>query len=101
MKADEIDYQISGHDVQLVEVTLDPKETVIAEAGAMIYMDPAIVFETLLGDGSTPNQGFMNKLFSAGSRILTGESIFMTHFTNQGKTPQKVAFAGPYPGSVV
>ncbi len=101
MKAHEIDYQITGHDVQLLEVTLDPQETVIAEAGAMVYMDSDIVFETHLGDGSTPNQGFMNKLFSAGSRLLTGESIFMTHFTNQGNHAQKVAFAGPYPGSIV
>lgn len=101
MRADEIDYQISGHDVQLLEVTLDPHETVIAEAGAMVYMDSAIAFETHLGDGSAPNQGFMNKLFSAGSRLLTGESIFMTHFTNLGSGAQKVAFAGPYPGSIV
>lgn len=101
MKADEIDYQITGHDVQLLEVTLDPAETVIAEAGAMVYMDPSIVFETYLGDGSAPNQGFLNKMFSAGSRLLTGESIFMTHFINQGNSPRKVAFAGPYPGSIV
>lgn len=101
MKSDEIDYQISGYDVQLLEVTLDPFETVIAEAGAMVYMENDIVFETHLGDGSTPNQGFMNKLFAAGSRLLTGESIFLTHFTNQGMSPQKVAFAGPYPGSIM
>jgi uncharacterized protein (TIGR00266 family) len=101
MNAHEIDYKILGDDIQLVEVELDPKETVVAEAGAMTYMDDGISFETRLGDGSTPNQGFMGKLFSAGSRLITGESVFMTHFTNQGLGSKKVAFAAPYPGKII
>lgn len=101
MQAHEIDYKIIGDDIQLVEVELDPQETVIAEAGAMVYMDQDIQFDTKLGDGSTPNQGFMKNLLSAGSRLLTGESIFMTHFTNTGSGKRKVAFAGPYPGTII
>jgi len=101
MYSHEIDYQIKGDDIQLVEVELDPKETVIAEAGAMIYMEEGIQFETKMGDGSEPNQGFMNKLFSAGTRMLTGESLFMTHFTNLGYGKKKVAFAAPYPGTII
>ena len=101
MNSHEIDYKIIGDDIQLVEVELDPQETVIAEAGAMLYMEEGIQFVTKLGDGSTPNQGLMGKLFSAGSRILTGESIFMTHFTNQGMGKRKVSFAAPYPGKII
>jgi uncharacterized protein (TIGR00266 family) len=101
MTSHEIDYKIIGDDIQLVEVELDPGETVIAEAGAMTYMQDGISFETKLGDGSTPNQGFMDKLFSAGSRLITGESIFMTHFTNQGTGKKKVSFAAPYPGKII
>lgn len=101
MNSHEIDYKIIGDDIQLVEVELDPQETVIAEAGAMLYMEEGIQFETKLGDGSTPNQGLMGKLFSAGSRLLTGESIFMTHFTNQGLGKRKVSFAAPYPGKII
>ncbi len=97
----EIDYQIMGEGVQLVEVELDPNETVIAEAGAMVYMDGNVVFETKMGDGSEPNQGFFGKLLSAGTRVLTGESAFMTHFTNRGNSKARVAFAGPYPGTVI
>jgi uncharacterized protein (TIGR00266 family) len=101
MTSHEIDYKILGDDIQLVEVELDPHETVIAEAGAMLYMEEGISFETKLGDGSSPNQSFMNKVFSAGSRLLTGESIFMTHFTNQGLGKRKVSFAAPYPGKII
>lgn len=101
MNSHEIDYKIIGDDIQLVEVELDPGETVIAEAGAMMYMDEGIAFETKMGDGSNPNEGFMGKLLSAGSRLLTGESVFMTHFTNRGSGKQRVAFAAPYPGTVV
>lgn len=101
MKSHEIDYKIIGEDIQLVEVELDPGETVIAEAGAMVYMEDGIRFETRMGDGSEPNQGFMSKLLSAGSRVLTGESIFMTHFTNQGYGKKRVAFSAPYPGTVI
>ncbi len=101
MRSHEIDYKILGNDIQLVEVELDPFETVIAEAGSMVYMDSGIVFETKMGDGSNPNQSFMNKLFSAGTRILTGESLFMTHFTNRDNRKQSVAFSAPYPGTIV
>lgn len=101
MRSHEIDYKILGDDIQLVEIELDPFETVIAEAGSMVYMDSGIQFETKMGDGSKPNQGFMNKLFSAGARMLTGESLFITHFTNRDNRIQKVAFAAPYPGTVI
>ena len=78
-RSHEIDYQIHGEGIQVVEVELDPNETVIAEAGAMVYMEDGINFETKMGDGSDPNQSFFGKLVSAGSRMLTGESAFMTH----------------------
>jgi uncharacterized protein (TIGR00266 family) len=101
MRSHDLDYRIIGDDIQLVEVELDPMETVIAEAGTMMYMDSQISFETKMGDGSDPNQGLMGKLLSAGSRVLTGESLFVTHFTNRGGSKQKVAFAAPYPGKIV
>jgi len=101
MNSHEIDYKIIGNDIQLVEVELDPGETVIAEAGAMVYMEENIEFETKMGDGSQPEQGFMGKLLSAGSRIITGESLFMTHFTNRGYDKKHVAFSAPYPGTVI
>jgi len=101
MRSHDLDYRIIGDDIQLVEVELDPMETVIAEAGTMMYMDSQISFETKMGDGSDPNQGLMGKLLSAGSRVLTGESLFVTHFTNRGGNKQKVAFAAPYPGKIV
>lgn len=101
MQAHEIDYKIIGDDIQLVDIGLDPHETVIAEAGAMLYMEEGISFETKLGDGSVANQDFLGKLFSAGSRLITGESIFMTHFTNRGLGKRKVSFAAPYPGKIV
>jgi len=101
MKSHEIDYKIFGDDIQFVEIELDPRETVIAEAGAMVYMEDGISFEVKMGDGSTPNQGLMGKLLSAGSRILTGESLFITHFTNQGYNKSRVAFAAPYPGTII
>jgi uncharacterized protein (TIGR00266 family) len=101
MQTHDIDYRIIGDDIQLVEIELDPRETVIAEAGAMMYMDSQIGFETKMGDGSDPSQGLMGKLLSAGSRVLTGESLFITHFTNNGGGKQRVAFAAPYPGKIV
>jgi uncharacterized protein (TIGR00266 family) len=101
MVSHEIDYKIFGNDIQFVEIELDPQETVIAEAGTMVYMDQSISFEVKMGDGSTPNQGLMDKLLSAGSRILTGESLFLTHFTNRGGGKSRVAFAAPYPGTIV
>lgn len=97
----EIDYQIKGESIQIVEVELDPNETVIAEAGAMLYMEDGITFEAKMGDGATPKQGLFDKLLSAGSRILTGESLFMTHFTNRGNRRAKVGFSAPYPGTVI
>lgn len=101
MQSHEIDYKIKGHDVQLVEVELDPGETVIAEAGAMLYMEDGIQFNARMGDGSNPNAGFFDKLLSAGSRLITGESLFLTHFTNQGWGKKHVAFAAPYPGTII
>lgn len=100
-RSHEIDYQIKGESIQIVEVELDPMETVIAEAGAMLFMEEGIQFETKMGDGSNPNQGLFDKLLSAGSRVLTGESLFMTHFTNQGRQKAKVGFSAPYPGTVI
>jgi uncharacterized protein (TIGR00266 family) len=101
MKSDEIAFTILGDDIQLVEIELDPGETAIAEAGAMVYMEEEIRFDTRLGDGSRPGQGIMSRLVSAGSRVLTGESVFITHFSNEGRAPQKVAFAAPYPGTII
>src|SRR5262245_31809722 len=101
MKSHEIDYTIIGDDIQLVEVELDPGETVIAEAGVMNYMEADIQFTAKMGDGSVPDQGFIGKLWGAGKRMLTGESLFMTHFTNEGRQKRKVGFAAPYPGKVV
>ena len=97
----EVDYDIHGDDMQIVEVELDPSEVVIAEAGAMNYMDEGISFEAKMGDGSQPEQGFFGKMLSAGKRALTGESIFMTHFTNNGVGKQRVSFAAPYPGKII
>jgi uncharacterized protein (TIGR00266 family) len=100
-KSHEVDYTIVGDDMQLVEIELDPRETVIAEAGAMNYMEEGITFEAKLGDGSQPDTGLMGKLLGAGKRMLTGESIFMTHFTNNGSGKSKVAFAAPFPGKII
>lgn len=101
MKCHEVDYTIIGDDMQMVQVELDPGETVIAEAGAMNYMEPDIVFEARMGDGSEAESGIMGKLFGAGKRVLTGESIFMTHFSNRGGVKRHVAFAAPYPGKII
>ena len=101
MKCHEVDYKVIGDDIQIVEVELDPGETVIAEAGAMNYMDDGITFEAKMGDGSKPNGGLFGKLMDAGKRALTGESIFLTHFTNTGSGKKSVAFAAPYPGKII
>ena len=101
MRSHEVDYQIFGDDLQFVEVELDPRETVIAEAGAMMYMEEDITFETKMGDGSKPDAGFMGKLVSMGKRALTGESLFMTHFTNSGAGKKHIAFGAPYPGKII
>ena len=92
----EIEYRIHGDDLQTVEVELDPQETVIAEAGAMNWMEEDIAFEAKMGDGTEVNEGFMGKLFGAGKRLLTGESLFMTHFTNRGAMKRQVAFESCY-----
>lgn len=98
----EVDYEIFGDDIQIVEVELDPGETVIAEAGAMNYLEPDISFEAKMGDGSSPNEGVMGKLLAVGKRALTGESIFMTHFTHTGASQKRrVAFAAPFPGKII
>ena len=101
MISHELDYKIIGDDIQFVEVELDPNETVIAEAGTMVYMEQGITFEARMGDGTSAEQGVMGKLFQAGSRVLTGESLFLTHFTNRGSGKSKVAFAAPYPGTII
>jgi uncharacterized protein (TIGR00266 family) len=101
MKCHEVDYEVFGDDMQIVEVELDPGETVIAEAGAMNYMEEGITFEARMGDGSKANEGVMGKLLNVGKRVLTGESIFLTHFTNQGTGKKRVAFAAPYPGKII
>jgi len=100
-EAHEIDYKIIGDDMQIVEIELDTGETVIAEAGAMNYMEDGITFEAKMGDGSNPEEGVFGKLLGAGKRVLTGESIFMTHFTNSGMGKQTVSFASPYPGKII
>lgn len=97
----EVDYELVGDDMQMVKVELDPGETVIAEAGAMNYMEDGITFEAKMGDGSNPNQGFFSKIGSVAKRAITGESLFMTHFTHQGRGKAHVAFAAPYPGKII
>lgn len=101
MKSHKVDYQIHGDDLQVVEVELDPRETVIAEAGAMNWMDDHIEYEAKMGDGSRPRQGVLDKLWGAAKRSLTGESLFLTHFTNRGPGKARAAFAAPYPGKIL
>lgn len=101
MRCHEIDYEIIGESMQMVEIELDPGETVIAEAGAMNYMEENIEFEAKMGDGSEPEQGFLGKIFSAGKRMISGESVFMTHFTNHGTNKKHVCFSAPFPGTIV
>ena len=103
MQCHEVDYELFGDDMQIVEVELDPGEVVIAEAGAMNYMDDGITFETKMGDGSNANEGgIMSMLKNVGKRMLTGESLFMTHFTNRAPAGKKrVAFAAPFPGRII
>lgn len=101
MKAHEIDYQILGDDMQFVEIELDPQESVMAEAGAMMYMENGIEMNTVFGDGAENDGGLMGKLMGAGKRMITGESLFMTQFTNQNNIRRKVAFAAGYPGKII
>lgn len=100
-RADVIDYELFGDEMQYAEITLDPGETVIAEAGAMMYMTAGIKMDTVLGDPSAKQQGFFSKVVTAGKRALTGESIFLTTFTNEAAGREKIAFASPYPGRIV
>ena len=97
----EIDYKIFGDDMQFVEVELDPNEATVAEAGGMMYMDDGIEMETIFGDGSQQQGGFLGALMGAGKRLLTGESLFMTVFLNRSGQKKKVAFGAPYPGKIV
>jgi uncharacterized protein (TIGR00266 family) len=97
----EIDFRIFGEEMQYVEVELDPSETAVAEPGAFMMMDDGIQMQTIFGDGSQQNGGFLNKLFSAGKRLLTGENLFMTAFTNVGHGKKRVSFASPYPGKII
>ena len=99
----EVDYEILGDDMQFVKIELDPGEAVIGEAGAMMYLEDGIQMQTIFGDGSQQSQqgGFMGALLGAGKRLLTGESLFMTVFSNQGQSKRKAAFAAPYPGKII
>lgn len=101
MQNHEIDYQLFGEEMQFVEIELDPQETVVAESGSFMMMDSDIAMQTIFGDGSTQQSGIFGKLLSAGKRILTGESLFMTAFTNIGQGKKKVSFAAPYSGKII
>jgi len=100
-KMHEVDYRIVGDDMQFVEVELDPGEAVVAEAGAMMFMDDGIAMETIFGDGGHASRGLLDSLVGAGKRLLTGESLFMTVFQNQAQGKARVAFAAPYPGKII
>ena len=97
----EIDYHIYGEEMQYVEVELDPNETAVAEAGSFMMMDDGIQMQTIFGDGSNQQGGLLGKLFSAGKRLLVGESLFMTAYTNTSHGKKKVSFASPYPGKII
>jgi len=95
MNSHQIDYRIIGNEMQCIEIELDPQEAVVAEAGSLMMMDSAIIMETIFGDGRAQQQSFFGKLLTAGKRVLTGESLFMTGYTNIGSTKQQVTFAAP------
>ncbi|MFL5385625.1 MAG: TIGR00266 family protein [Longimicrobiaceae bacterium] len=97
----EVDFEIHGNEMQFVEVELDPGEAAVAEAGGMMFMEDGIAMETIFGDGSKKQSGFLGALMGAGKRLLTGESLFMTVFLNQGQGKRRVAFAAPYPGKIL
>ena len=101
MAMDVIDYKVYGAEMQFVEIELDPGEAAIGEAGSMFYMEDGIDMDTIFGDGSAQQSGFFGKLMGAGKRLLTGESLFTTVFTNQGSGKKKVAFGAPYPGKII
>jgi len=98
---DVVDYEIKGAEMQFVEVELDPGEAAVGEAGSMMYMDAGIGMDTVFGDGSASQGGIFGKLLGAGKRLITGESLFTTVYTNQGQGKRKVAFAAPYPGKIL
>lgn len=99
--ADDIDFEIKGQEMQFVEIELDPGESTIAEAGSMMFKDVPVHMDTIFGDGSKAQTGFLGSIVGAGKRLLTGESLFMTVFTHQGQGKARVAFAAPYPGTVI
>jgi uncharacterized protein (TIGR00266 family) len=101
MKSHEIDYQIFGEEMQYVEIELDPQEVVMAEPGSFMMMEQGIAMQTVFGDGSNQQDGFLGKIFSAGKRLLTGENLFMTAYLNQAGDKRKVSFASPFPGKIV
>lgn len=101
MNAHEIDYQIFGEEMQYVEIELDPNEAVVAEAGSFMMMDSGIKMDTIFGDGSNQEKGILGKIFSAGKRVLTGESLFMTAYLNAGQGKKQISFASPYPGKIL
>src|SRR5262245_45158143 len=101
MAMDVVDYEIRGSEMQFVEVELDHGEAAIGEAGSMMYMDAGIGMDTVFGDGSKQQGGFFGKLLGAGKRLVTGESLFTTIYTNQANGKQRVAFAAPYPGKIL
>ena len=99
--ADDIDFRITGQEMQFIEIELDPGESAIAEAGAMMFKDAPVHMDSIFGDGSKQQSGFFGKIAAAGRRVLTGESLFMTIFTHQGQGKARVAFAAPYPGTII
>ncbi len=101
MNAHEVDFQIFGEEMQYVELELDPREAVIAEAGNFMMMENGVKMNTIFGDGSSKDEGFLGKILGAGKRLLTGESLFMTIFSNEGEGKKKVSFASPYPGKII
>ena len=101
MAMDVIDYKVFGSEMQFVELELDPQEAAIGEAGSLMYMESGITMDTVFGDGSAQQGGLFGKLLGAGKRLVTGESLFTTVYTNQGSGRQKVAFASPYPGKII
>lgn len=101
MAMDVVDYEIKGSEMQFVEIELDPGEAAVGEAGSMMFMDAGITMDTVFGDGSQNQGGFFGKLLGAGKRLVTGESLFTTVYTNQGAGKQRVAFAAPYPGKIM
>jgi uncharacterized protein (TIGR00266 family) len=101
MAMDVVDYEIKGSEMQFVEVELDPGEAAVGEAGSMMYMDAGIAMDTVFGDGSAAQGGFLGKLLGAGKRLVTGESLFTTVYTNQATAKKRVAFAAPYPGKIL